>query len=75
MQAGQEPRRIVDVLVRVEHVANAAKMRGMVVVIDLHAAEVDQNFSIASCRFKRCQRLVSAFREDSFSFYIQGISL
>ena len=75
MQSGQEPRRIVDILARVEHVVDAAEMRGMIVVVDLHAAEIDQCLALASGIFERRQRLAAVSRKDRFSFYIQCVRL
>ena len=75
METSQEARRIVDVLTWVEHVLDAAKMRCMVVVIDLHAAQIDQRLALAPGIGEGGKGLGPAPRKDRFSFYIQGIGL
>ena len=44
-------------------------------MVDLHAAEVDQRLALAAGIVERRERLVSAAREDSFSFYVQCVGL
>ena len=75
MQAGEKPCRIVHVLARVEHVSDAAKMRSVIVVVDLHAAEIDQCLAVAARPFKTRDCFIPAFGEYRFSFYIQGVRL
>ena len=75
METGQEARRIVDVLTRIEHVLDAAKMRRVVVMVDLHAAQIDQRLALARGIGEGCEGLGPASREDRFSFYIQGVRL
>lgn len=75
MQAGQETGGVVDILVRVEHVVHAAKVFRVVVMIDLHAAKIDQFPTLPpSCR-KRGKGLAAVFGKNGFSFYIQSIRL
>jgi len=47
----------------------------MIVVVDLHAAEIDQRLALASGIFERRQGLATAPGEYCFSFYIQGVGL
>lgn len=75
MQTGQEAGRVIDVEARVQHVGDAAEMRGVVAVVDLHAAEVDQRAALAARGIERGERLGPACREDRFSFYVQGVGL
>lgn len=75
MEAGQEARRVVDVLAWVEHVLDAAEMRGVVVMVDLHAAEIDQRLALALGVGEGGKRFGSASRKDCFSFYIQCVGL
>ena len=75
METGQEARRIVDVLTRIEHVLDAAKMRPVVVMIDLHAAQIDQRLALAPGIGEGGKGLGPASRKDCFSFYIQGVGL
>lgn len=75
METDQEACRVVDVLARVEHVLDTAEMRGMIVVVDLHAAEIDQRLAFALGIGEGGKGFGTALREDSFSFYIQCIRL
>jgi len=75
MEAGQEARRVVDVLARVEHILDAAEMRGMIVMVDLHAAQIDQRLALALRIGEGGKRFGPALWEDRFSFYIQCIRL
>lgn len=75
VQAGQEARGVVDILVRVEHVVDAAEMITVIVVVDLHAAEVDQCLALASRVLERGERFAAAAWKDGFSFYIHGVRL
>jgi len=75
METGQEARRIVDVLTRIEHVLDAAKMRCVVVMVDLHASQIDQRLALALCIGEGGKRFGPAPWEDRFSFYIHGIRL
>lgn len=75
METGQEARRIVDVLARVEHVFDAAKMRRVVVMVDLHAAQIDQRLALALCIGEGGKGFSAASRKDRFSFYIQCVGL
>lgn len=75
MQAGQEAGRVVDVAARVEHLADAAEGRAVVAVIDLHAAEIDQCLAVATRGLEVRKGFGPRFREDGFSFYIQGVGL
>lgn len=75
METGQETCRVVDILAGVEHVVDAAEMRGVVVMIDLHAAEIDQRLALAAGVGEGGKCLGSAFREDCFSFYVQSVRL
>jgi len=75
METGQETRRIVDVLARVEHVLDAAEVRGMIVVVDLHAAEIDQRLALALRIGEGGKGFGTAPWEDRFSFYIQCVRL
>lgn len=75
VQPGQEACRIVDVLARIEHLLDAAKLACMIVMIDLHAAEVDQLRAALTRRLKGGEGFRPTFRKYSFSFYIQGIGL
>jgi len=75
MKAGQEAGGIVDVAMRIEHVGDAAELRGMVVMVDLHAAEIDQRLAVAAGVFEVGERFRPASREDGFSFYVQGVGL
>ena len=47
----------------------------MIVVVDLHAAEVDQRLALVPRIGEGGKRFGPALREDRFSFYIQGIRL
>ena len=47
----------------------------MVVVVDLHAAKIDQFLALLLSSNKRGKGLAAAFGEDSLSFYIQCIRL
>ncbi len=75
MQIGQETRRVVNVLARVKHVLDAAEMRGMIVVVDLHAAEIDQRLALALRIGEDGKGFGPAAWEDRFPFYIQGVRL
>ena len=75
METGQEARRIVDVLARVEHVFDAAKMRRVVVMVDLHAAQIDQRLALALGIGEGGKGFSAASRKDRFSFYIQCVGL
>ena len=75
MEAGQEARRIVDVLTRIEHVLDAAKMRRVVVMVDLHATQIDERLALAPGIGERSKGLGPASRKDHFSLYIQGVGL
>ncbi len=75
MEAGQEACRVVDVLAWVEHVLHAAEMRGMVVMVDLHAAQIDQCLALALGVGEGGKRFGPASREDCFSLYVQGVRL
>ncbi len=75
MEAGQEAGRVVDVLTRIEHVLDAAEMRCVVVVVDLHAAEIDQRLAVTPRCLEGCESLSPAPWEDSFSLYIHGVRL
>lgn len=75
MQTGQEACGVVDILPGVEHVLDAAEMRGMVAVIDLHAAEINQCLAFPPGALEGGKRFRAASREDRFSFYIQGVRL
>lgn len=75
METGQETRRVIDVLARVQHVLDAAEMRGVVVVVDLHAAEIDQRLALALRVDEGGKRFGPALWEDRFSFYIQCVRL
>jgi len=75
METGQETRRVVDVLARVEHVLDAAEMRGMIMVVDLHTAEIDQGLALAPRIGEGGKCFGPAPWEDRFSFYIQCIRL
>ena len=44
-------------------------------VVDLHAAEIDQRLAVTTGRLEGGKRLAPALREDSFSFYIHGVRL
>lgn len=75
MKAGQEARRIVDILTWVEHVLDAAKMRCVVVVVDLHAAQIDQGLALAPGIGEGGKGLGPASGKDCFSLYIQSVGL
>lgn len=75
METGQETRRIVNVLARVEHVLDAAEMRGMIVMVDLHAAEIDQRLTLALRIGEGGKRFGPTPWKDRFSFYIQSVRL
>lgn len=75
VEAGQEPGRVVDILARIEHVLDAAKMRCVVVVVDLHAAKIDQRLAVTPGRLEGGKRLAPALRENRFSLYIHGVRL
>ena len=75
METGQKAGRIVDVLARIEHVLDAAKMRCVVVMVDLHAAQIDQRLALAPGIGEGGKGLGPTFRKDCFSFYIQGVRL
>ena len=75
MEAGQEARRIVDVLTRIEHVLDAAEMRRVVVMVDLHAAQIDERLAFAPGIGEGGKGLGPASRKDRFSFYIQSVGL
>jgi len=47
----------------------------VIVVIDLHAAEIDQRLALSAGVLKRRQGLRTAPRKDSFSFYIHSVRL
>ena len=75
METGQEAGRIVDVLARIEHVLDAAKMRCVVVMVDLHAAQIDQRLALALGIGEGGKGLGPTFRKDRFSLYIQSVRL
>lgn len=75
MQAGQETGGVVDILVWVEHVAHAAEVFGVVVVVDLHAAKIDQFLAFPLGNRKRGKGFAPALGEDCLSFYIQCVRL
>jgi hypothetical protein len=75
VQGCQEACGIVDILMRVEHVPDAAEMIAMIVLVDLHAAEVNQGLAFASGILKGGERFIPTARENCFSLYIQRIRL
>lgn len=75
MQAGQEAGGVVDILVRIEHFVHAAEVFGVVVVVDLHATEIDQCLAFALRGRERGKGLAAAFWKDCFSFYIHSVRL
>lgn len=75
VQADQEAGGIVDVLARVEHVLDAAEMRGMVAVVDLHAAKIDQRLALGFRAAEGREGFRAASGKESFSLYVQGVGL
>lgn len=75
LEVVQEARRIVDVAVRVEHFAHIREVLGMVVVVDLHAAEVDQLDALAARVLEGGTRLRRRTGEDGLAGDVEGIGL
>ena len=71
----QEAGGVVDVAMRIEHVGNAAELRGVIVMVDLHAAEIDQRLAVAAGGCEVGKGFGPAARKDGFSFYVQGVGL
>jgi hypothetical protein len=75
MQPRQKSRRIIDVAARVEHLLDAAEILRMVMMVDLHAAEIDQLGAAPAGAFEGRNGVTGASGEHGFSFYVQGVGL
>lgn len=75
VQAGEKTRRIVHITARIEHLRNAAERSTVIVVIDLHAAEIDQFLSLPPRIFEFGQGLRPGPRKHGFSLNVQGVRL
>jgi hypothetical protein len=60
----QEARRVVDIAARIEHRLDGRKMLRMIVVIDLHAAEIDQADALGARPVEFAHGFLAASGED-----------
>ena len=75
VKAHQELRRVVDIALRVEHLPDAVEVLAMVMMIDLHAAEIDQDLALPTGRLEGCNGGLRTSRKDGFSLYVQCVGL
>ena len=75
LQGQQETCRIINILFGIEHVAEAAEMLRVIVMVDLHAAEIDQRRATAAGRFESGDCCRPRCWKDRQSLNIQRIGL
>ena len=75
LELDEKARGIIDVAIRIEHVGDTAEMCRMVMVVDLHAAEIDELRAVSPCLLEEPNGLDPAFGEHCFSFYVQCVGL
>ncbi len=75
LQPHQEARCVVDVGVRIQHLAQAGEMLGMVVVIDLHAAQVDELAAAFCGRLELGDRFGGRIGKDGAALDVEGVGL
>ena len=75
VETRKEGRRIFDILARVEHFRRRRELVAVEMVVDLHAAEVDQLGAACPRRLEGLQRLLLVPAEIGLALDIHGIGL
>ena len=74
-QAAEEPGGVIDVQRRVEHGAHGFELVAMIVVVDLHAADVDQLHALRRRGPEDAQRLGQRLGEYRLACDVHGVRL
>lgn len=70
LETAEKPCRVIDISPGVEHVPDAAEMGRMVVMIDLHAAKIDEFGATVARSFELRNSLFHVLGDEGTSFNI-----
>lgn len=71
MKLRQEPCRIVNIARRLQHLRRRGKFGAVEMVVDLHAAEIDEHGSLPTCLIEDVERDGRALREDGLALDVE----
>lgn len=75
MKPGKKSRGVFDIGVRIKHCVHRPEFGTMIMMVDLHAAQINQAFSFRTGALELPDRLATAFCIDRSTLYIQSIRI